>query len=135
MTRRATGSFEVRLTPQPVHAEAEGIVGRRSIAKQFRGELAGTSVGEMLSYWAAETSSGAYVVIERFTGTVGGRTGSFLLAHKGIMERGGGPPLDISVVPDSDDGELKGIAGTMDIILEGGRHDYVFEYTLPDQGS
>lgn len=131
VTQRATGSFEVRLTPQPVHEEAEGVLGRRSIAKEFRGELAGTSLGEMLSYWADETSSGAYVAVERFTGTVAGRTGSFLLAHKGIMERGGGPPLDITVVPDSGTGELKGIAGSIDIIMEGGRHDYVFEYTLP----
>jgi len=135
VTQRATGSFEVKLTPQPVHDGAEGVLGRRSIAKEFRGELAGTSRGEMLSHWSDETGSGAYVAIERFTGTVGGRTGSFLLAHKGIMERGGGPPLDISVVPDSGDGELKGITGSMDIIMEGGRHDYVLEYMLPDRTS
>jgi hypothetical protein len=133
VTQRATGSFEVRLTPQPVHEGAEGVLGRQSIEKVFKGELAGTSRGEMLAYWSAETSSGAYVAIERFTGTIGGRTGSFLLVHKGIMERGGGPPLDITVAPASGDGELKGITGSMDIILEGGRHDYVFQFTLPDR--
>lgn len=131
VTQRATGSFEVKLTPQPVHEGAEGVLGRRSIAKQFQGELAGTSRGEMLSYWSDATGSGAYVAIERFTGTLGGRTGSFLLVHKGIMDRGGGPPLDITVAPDSGDGELEGIVGSMDIIMEGGRHDYVFTYTLP----
>ncbi len=133
VTQRATGSFEVRLTPQPVHEGAEGVLGRQSIAKEFKGELAGTSRGEMLAYWSGETSSGAYVAIERFTGTVAGRTGSFLLVHKGIMERGGGPPLDITVAPESGDGELKGIMGSMDIILEGGRHDYVFTFTLPER--
>lgn len=133
VTQRATGSFDVKLTPQPVHDDAEGILGRNAIAKEFRGELAGTSRGEMLAYWSADTGSGAYVAIERFTGTVAGRTGSFLLAHKGIMDRGGGPPLDITVVPDSGDGELTGITGEMQIIMEGGRHDYVFEYTLPDR--
>jgi len=131
VTQRATGSFDVKLTPQPVHDGADGIVGRNSMAKEFRGELAGTSRGEMLAYWSAETGSGVYVAIERVTGTVGGRSGSFLLAHKGIMDRGAGPPLDITVVPDSGDGELKMITGRMQIILEGGRHDYVFEYTLP----
>lgn len=133
VTQRASGSFEVRLTPQPVHEGAEGVLERRSIEKEFQGELAGTSRGEMLAYWSNETSSGAYVAVERFTGRVGGRTGSFLLAHKGIMDRGGGPPLDISVVPDSGDGELKGITGSMDIVVEGGRHDYVFVYTLPER--
>ena len=131
VTQRATGSFEVKLTPQPVHDGAEGVLGRQSIAKTFQGELAGTSRGEMLAHWSDETSSGAYVAIERFTGTLGGRTGSFLLVHKGVMEGGGGPPLDITVVPNSGEGELKGIAGSMDIIMEGGRHDYAFEYTLP----
>ncbi len=131
MTQRATGGFDVKLTPQPVHDGAEGVLERRSIAKEFRGELAGTSRGEMLSYWSTETNSGAYVVIERFTGTLAGRPGSFLLVHKGIMDRGGGPPLDIAVAPDSGDGELKGITGTMDIVMEGGRHDYIFQYTLP----
>jgi hypothetical protein len=130
VTQRATGSFEVKLTPQPVHDGAEGVLGRRSIEKEFNGELAGTSRGEMLAYWSDDAGSGAYVAIERFTGTLGGRTGSFLLVHKGVMERGAGPPLDITVVPDSGDGELKGIVGSMDIVMQDGRHDYVFAYTL-----
>jgi hypothetical protein len=131
VTQRATGSFEVKLTPEPVHEGAEGVLGRHSIRKVFQGELAGTSRGEMLGFWSGEANSGAYVAIERFTGTVAGRTGSFLFVHKGVMEQGGGPPLDITVVPGSADGELKGITGSMDIIMEGGRHDYVFHYTLP----
>ena len=135
MTQRATGSFEVKLTPQPVHDGADGILGRQSIAKEFRGALAGTSRGEMLAFWSNETNSGAYVAIERVTGTLGGRTGSFLLVHKGVMDAGGGPPLDITVAPNSGDGELKGIAGSMDIIMESGRHDYIFEYTLPARGA
>lgn len=135
VTQRATGSFDVKLTPQPVHDGADGILERRSIAKEFRGELAGASRGEMLSWWSNETGSGVYVAIERFTGTVGGRAGSFLLAHKGIMDRGGGPPLDITVVPDSGDGELKGITGRMQLEVAGGRHDYVLEYAVPDRGA
>jgi hypothetical protein len=131
VTQRATGSFDVKLTPQPVHDGVDAVVGRNSIAKQFHGALAGTSAGEMLGYWSNDTNSGAYVAIERFTGTLGGRSGSFLLVHKGVMDAGGGPPLDITVAPNSGSGELTGIAGSMNIIMEGGRHDYVFEYTLP----
>ena len=38
----------------------------------------------------------------------------------------------MTVVPDSGTGELSGLAGRMDIIIEGGKHSYVFEYTLPE---
>jgi hypothetical protein len=131
VTQRAVGSFDVKLSPQPVHAAAEAVLARRSIEKEFRGELAGSSRGEMLMAGTEVPGSAGYVAIERVTGTLGSRTGSFLLIHKGVMERGGGAPLDISVIPDSGTGQLAGITGRMDISIENGRHDYVFEYTLP----
>jgi len=131
VTQRAVGSFDVKLSPQPVHDAATEVLARRSIEKTFRGDLAGESRGEMLMAGTAVPNSAGYVAIERFTGTLGGRSGSFLLIHKGVMDRGGGPPLDISVIPDSGTGGLEGITGTMDISVEGGRHDYVLEYTLP----
>ena len=52
-----------------------------------------------------------------------------MLQHKGTM-KAGVYLMDISVVPDSGTDELKGIAGTMKIIIEGGKHSYEFEYTL-----
>jgi hypothetical protein len=42
----------------------------------------------------------------------------------------GTPSLTITVVPDSATGELAGLTGTMDIIIEGKQHSYVFEYQL-----
>jgi hypothetical protein len=39
--------------------------------------------------------------------------------------------LTVTVVPDSGTGELTGIAGTLIIKIEGGKHFYEFEYTLP----
>lgn len=131
VTQRAVGSFEVKLSPQPVHDAAAEVLGRRSIEKEFRGDLAGNSRGEMLMAGTAVPNSAGYVAIERVTGTLNGRTGSFLLIHKGVMDRGGGPPLDITVIPDSGTGELAGITGRMNIVIEAGRHDYVFEYSLP----
>jgi hypothetical protein len=64
------------------------------------------------------------------SGTLQGRTGTFVLQHSGTMTRGT-PQLTISVVPDSGTGELAGLAGQMAITIADGKHSYEFEYTLP----
>jgi hypothetical protein len=130
VTTRATGTFDVKLTPQPSDTPAEGSpLGRMKIDKQFHGDLEGTSKGEMLTAGTAIKNSAAYVAVERVTGTLHGRKGTFALHHTGIMNRGQ-PSLTITVVPDSGTGELTGIAGTMSIDITNGNHSYVFEYTL-----
>jgi hypothetical protein len=75
--------------------------------------------------------SAGYVALERVRGTLKGRSGSFALQHSGTMTRGA-PQLSVTVVPDSGTEGLTGLAGRMEIINEGGKHRYVFEYTLPD---
>ena len=131
VTTRATGTFEVQLGPLPAYDDAEGSpIGRRSIDKQFSGDLAGTSRGEMVMAMSQVQGSAGYVAIERVTGTLHGRSGSFVLQHSGTMNRGAAS-LTITVVPDSGSGELEGLAGTMSIEIADGKHSYVFEYTLP----
>ncbi len=134
MTKRASGTFIVRISPQkPDNKEAESAnLGRMSIDKQFHGDLEGTSKGEMLSAGPDAKGSGAYVALERVTGTLNGRSGTFVLQHKGTMTRGV-PELSVTVVPDSGTGNLAGIAGSMAIKIEEGKHFYDFEYTLPQQ--
>ena len=128
---RASGTFEVTLKPLPTHDTAEGSkLGRMSIDKRLSGGLAGTSIGEMLTAGTDVKGSAGYVAIERFTGTLNGKTGSFVLQHDATMTRGEGK-LAIAVVPDSGTGELAGIAGTLSIDIGGGKHSYVLEYTLP----
>ena len=117
------------MSPQAVADTASGL-GRMSIDKTFHGDLEGTSKGEMLSVMDRGTNSGVYVAVERVTGTISGRHGSFALHHTGIMNRGA-PSLAVSVVPDSGTDQLTGIAGTMNIIIEGKKHSYEFDYTLP----
>jgi hypothetical protein len=67
----------------------------------------------------------------KITGTLHGRIGSFALQQSGVMTRGA-PQQTIGVVPDSGSGELAGLAGSMTAVIEGGRHSYHFEYTLPE---
>jgi hypothetical protein len=128
---RATGSFEVTLTPQP-HVDGIGdpLIGRMSMVKRFSGDLLGTSRGEMLSAMSDVKGSAGYVAIERVEGTLHGRTGALTLQHTGVMTRGA-PQLTIAVVPDSGTGQLAGLSGTMTIDIVDGTHHYVLDYTLP----
>jgi hypothetical protein len=122
MTMHAEGTFEVKLTPQLPEDKSEGLtLGRMLLDKQFHGELEAVSKGQMLTGMTAVQGSGAYVAIERVTGTLHGRRGSFILHHLGIMVRGA-PNLNVIVVPDSGTGELVGISGTMTIIIADGKH-------------
>jgi hypothetical protein len=131
MARRATGPFEVKLSPQSAYNTDEAaLLGRMAIDKQFHGDLEGTSKGEMLTAGTAMKGSAGYVAIERVNGTLDGKTGSFALQHNGTMNRGA-PSLVINVVPDSGLGELEGLTGTMSIEIVNGKHSYVLDYSLP----
>lgn len=127
MSTRAAGTFDVTLTPQP---PAAGGVGRMTIGKQFHGALAAASAGEMLSALTDVKGSAGYVALERVTGSLDGKSGSFVLQHSGTMTRGAAQ-LTITVVPDSGTGELSGITGSMAIEITDGRHYYDFTYSLP----
>jgi hypothetical protein len=128
----ATGPFDVKLAPQ-TDANSDGSIGRMTIDKQFHGELEATSVGQMLSAMSSVKGSAGYVAIEKVTGTLNGRKGTFVLQHNATMDRGK-PELNIIVVPDSGTGELEGLKGTMHIdIAAGGKHSYKFDYTLPEK--
>jgi len=128
---RAVGAFQVKLEPIALHDEpAMGPgVGRLTLDKMYDGDLIAIGRGEMLSVMGAEQGSAAYVAIERITGTLHGRSGSFVIQHRGIMTRGA-PDLVITVVPDSGTGELSGISGAMSIDIRGRDHFYTFEYEL-----
>ena len=126
----AKGTFEVTLKPlPPANPEAGEKLGRMSFSKQFAGDLAGTSTGEMLSAGTDIKGSAGYVAIERVTGTLAGRKGSFVLQHSGTMDRGN-PQSTIVVVPDSGTEELAGLVGKFRIDIKEGKHFYEFEYKI-----
>jgi hypothetical protein len=129
----ATGPFDVKGAPQkPDNPPAEAAaLARMSLDKQYHGDLEATGQGEMLSILDKGIGSGGYVAMERVTGKLQGKSGSFVLQHNATMNRGVAQ-LNIIVVPDSGTGELTGISGEMKIRIEdGGKHFYDFDYTLP----
>jgi len=133
VTTHVRGNFEVKLTPEALADKAaDKTLARMSINKQFHGDLEATSKGEMLSAVTPVKGSAGYVAIERVTGTLKGRKGTFILQHSATMARGT-PHLHVIVVPDSGTDELTGIAGTMTInVAPSGQHSYDFEYAFAD---
>jgi len=132
VTNHASGPFEVKVIPQDDKSE-DPLLARMTLDKQYHGDLEGTGKGQMLTAGTEVKGSGAYVAIEKVSGTLKGRSGTFVLQHSGTMTNNA-PQLAITVVPDSGTGQLKGIAGKMTItIAAGGKHSYDFEYTLPNE--
>jgi hypothetical protein len=127
-TMKATGSFEAKLDRQ-ADAHADPQLSRMTIDKQFHGDLEARSQGQMLAAGTGVKGSAGYVAIEKVTGKLAGKLGTFILQHTATMTRGV-PQLDIAVVPDSGTGELVGIKGAMLITIEDGKHSYEFDYNL-----
>lgn len=126
MATRASGLFDVKLTPQSSGDES---IGRLIIDKEFHGDLEATSKGEMLAAGTETTGSAAYVAVEKVTGRLNGKTGTFILQHSGTMTRGEGR-LSVTVVPDSGTGDLAGMTGSMSINITDGKHFYELDYSI-----
>lgn len=120
----ANGSFEVKVSPLPTDpVVAETLIGRLSLEKVFAGDLVGTGRGIMLGVRTPVEGSAAYVAIEEVSGTMAGRTGTFVLQHHGTVADGN-QELRVSVVRDSGTGGFAGIRGTLEILIEGKAHHY-----------
>lgn len=125
----AKGPFEVKMTPLPGDTTVEGVgMGGRSLDKVYQGDLEATGVGQMLSV-LNPANSGAYVALERVTGKLSGREGSFVLVHRGVMTATS-RDLTIIVAPGSGAGELAGLEGAMSIEIVDGKHGYSLDYKL-----
>lgn len=133
MISKATGTFSVKLELQSASPQADAaVIGRRSLEKNFHGDLEAAGSGEMLSVMTAVDGSMAYVALEKVSGTLAGKQGSFILQHASQMVRGQ-PFQSIRVVPDSATGDLLGLDGEMRIDVRDGEHFYVFEYSFSEQ--
>ncbi|WP_168196812.1 DUF3224 domain-containing protein [Brevundimonas sp. M20] len=130
VSHQASGTFTVSITPvPPAEGAAADLHGRMTLSKTFHGGLTGTGEGEMLGSMGPN-QSGAYVAMERVRGALDGHEGTFLLVHRGIMDRGA-QDLSITVVPGSGTGALEGLVGVFHLTIADGEHRYVLDYTLP----
>jgi hypothetical protein len=131
MSNHARGTFEVKLAPVAVDNKDGGVSGSLTLDKAFQGDLSGSSRGQMWTAEAGVKGSGGYVAIEKVSGTLNGRSGTFTLLHQGTMKQGGDFKMTIVVVPDSGTGQLAGLSGAMTILITEGKHFYELDYALP----
>lgn len=127
---QAQGTFAIAMTPEPPYDSVEGVdLARVVFDKQFEGPLTATSKLHMIGVRGPVKDSAGYVAIERVTGTLEGKRGTFVLQHNGTMNRGA-LTLTVTVVPDSGTAELAGLSGSMGIQVVDGKHFYDFDYAF-----
>jgi hypothetical protein len=132
----AKGSFDVKMIPaEPTDFEKANDISRFTSDKTWHGDFEGVSHVEMMTGSTASTGSMAYVAIERMTGKLNGRQGSFTFAHRASMMKGDAPSageLSVTVIPNSGTRELTGLAGLLMIQIDAqGKHTWSFDYSLP----
>jgi len=128
MSKEIQGPFTVAMNPSDSSFDHPGMA-RMILDKSYSGPLSGKSKGEMLSVRTEVESSAGYVAMERFSGELEGKNGSFVLQHFGMMTKNE-QRLILEVVPDSGEGDLKGISGKMEINRGEKGHSYRFHYSL-----
>jgi hypothetical protein len=128
MDFKATGTFEVNIIPQTDREVP--MLSRMTIDKIFKGDMEGSTQGQMLSARTSNQASAGYVAIERVEAVLQGKKGSFILQHSATMNKGV-PSLTVMVIPDSGTDELAGLSGELSINVTDGKHFYEFNYSLP----
>ena len=124
----ARGTFDVNTDAAPPFLDQDGIkLNHNVVRKTFSGDMVGASETHMIAAFTDTPGSAGYVAIEHFTGSVDGKSGSFVMQHSGVMNKGDAQ-LTVIIVPDSGTGEMAGISGTMEIDVDEGRHSYVLDY-------
>ena len=99
------------------------------VKKTFDGELKGEATGALLMCASADGSAG-YTIMDRVTGELCGRKGSFVMIHGATSDenRAGG-----KIVPGSGTDELKGISGTVEFKSDENGKRIILEFTLEDE--
>ena len=124
----ARGLLDVNIEAEPPFLEQDGIkLNRNVVRKEFSGDVSGTSEAQMIAVMTDTPGSAGYVAVEHFTGSVAGKSGSFVLQHSGVMNKGDAQ-LSVTIVPDSGTGGLAGISGRLEIENDEGQHSYVLYY-------
>lgn len=133
MNKQITIPFQVTLWDVKPYDEPADIptLSRGTVKKTFDGALKGESTGEILMCSSADGSA-AYTVIERISGELEGRKGTFVLMHGATHA-----PQETSralgrIVPNSGTGELRGIGGAVEFISDETGKNIVLDFTFED---
>lgn len=128
--KRADATFVNETYDAETYDDRDGTaLGKIHITRRFAGDLEGEATAELLTAMT-ETGTAVYVALDRITGRLDGRSGSFVLHHRGTVSAEGAV-TDGAIVPGSGTGELRGLRGEGTITVdEEGTHRLTLEYEL-----
>jgi hypothetical protein len=86
------------------------------VSKNYSGDITGSSFTEWLMAYG-EDGTATFVGLERISGAVGGKRGSFVVQHIGRYEEGAAT-AHLQVVAGSGSDELIGVSGTGDFVAD-----------------
>jgi Protein of unknown function (DUF3224) len=125
----ASGTIDVKsYQPTPYDQPAEGpSLVRIHVVEDFSGDIQGEGVAEFLQTTRGEDQA-SFVGVERVTGILAGRSGTFVLQDEGTLE-GSTVSGNWFVVPGSGTGELRGLRGEGGFTAQlGQRADITLDY-------
>ncbi|MEU7690309.1 DUF3224 domain-containing protein [Microbispora hainanensis] len=134
MGKTATGTMKWEpWQPQPYAVQDSGpVLSRGTVVNHYTGDLVATGALECLVLTEADGTS-PFQGLERVTGSLDGRQGSFVFRLDGVV-RPGTAEATLTVVPGSGTGDLKGLRGearyTSGNVGPDGHAEFTFEYEL-----
>ncbi|MGH7524452.1 MAG: DUF3224 domain-containing protein [Gemmatimonadales bacterium] len=131
MKHTANAHFAIKNWDEKPYSEGSGLpkLTRASVTKMLTGDITGDGKVEYLMMYRSDGSA-SLVGLERVTGQIGGKTGSFVLQRTGGFENGVAKESYV-VVPGSGTGELKGLRGEGSTAVgHGMEHPWSLNYEL-----
>jgi hypothetical protein len=129
--KKTKGRFAIKNWDENPISEGEGLpkITRASVTKTFTGDLEGESHVEYLMMYRSDASA-TFVGLERVTGRIGAKQGTFVLQRTGTFENGEAKE-SYSVVPGSATGDLQGLKGNgTSAVGHGMEHPFELDYEL-----
>ena len=129
MKQTANARFAIKSWDEKPYSEGKDLpkLTRASVHKTFTGDVEGEGQVEYLMMYRADGSA-TFVGLERVTGRIAGKSGSFVLQRTGVFENGQAKE-SYSVVPGSGSGQLVGLRGEgRSAVGHGSEHPFALDY-------
>jgi len=131
MKQKANARFAIKNWDEKPYSEGQGQpkLTRATVTKSYTGDISGDANVEYLMMYRSDGTA-TFVGLERVVGTIGGKSGSFVLQRTGVFEDGQAKE-SYSVVPGSATGELQGLRGDgTSSVGHGMEHPFTLSYEL-----
>lgn len=131
MSTHATSKFEVKSWDEKTYDELDGRLKltRSTVSFAYHGDLEGLGAMEYLMLYR-DDGSAAVIGLERFSGKLGGKDGTFVLEHRGGYANGTAT-TEVAVIEGSATGALTSLRGQGTAISkQDGTTSFTLEYDL-----